>query len=193
MSLVELFEPIDWTDIPKQKNHLNDIAIIGASVKLPMADNLNQFWDILINRVNTVRSLPLERKKDCLCRDALLRKKSEAVFYEGSFLSDVDKFDADFFGCMPREADYMSITQRLLLTGAVYAVEDANYTLQELRSSNTGVFVGYIGDSDGAQYMNAMKELLPSTHKSIAVPGNLASAIAGRIAHFGFTWSRLCN
>lgn len=184
MSLIELFEPIDGTDVPKQKNHINDIAIIGASVKLPMADNLNQFWEILINRVNTVRSLPLERKKDCLRRDALLRKKDEAVFYEGSFLSEVDKFDADFFGCMPREADYMSITQRLLLTGAVYAIEDANYTLQELRSSNTGVFVGYIGDSDGTQYMNAMKALLQSSRKSMAVPGNLASAMAGRIAHF---------
>lgn len=43
----------------------NDIAIIGISIDLPMADNIEKYWDILCNKVSCIRELPERRKRDC--------------------------------------------------------------------------------------------------------------------------------
>lgn len=36
----------------------NDIAIIGISVKLPLADNLDEFRDVLKYKIDCIRELP---------------------------------------------------------------------------------------------------------------------------------------
>lgn len=186
ISLDRFFAKNDWVD--NENSHslsLKDIAIIGVSLKLPYANTLGELWDVLINGIETKRELPESRKNDCIyCAELLDKSKDDCHFYEGSFLSDVDKFDAGFFGNSPREADYMSIIQRMLLQGAISSIYDAGYPLSQLRSSATGVYVGYIGDGDGGQYMNMMKEILPSNRKAMAVTGNLSSVIAGRISYF---------
>ena len=148
-----------------------DIAIIGISLRLPFADNPDRFWELLSNSIDTVRLPEENRRRDCIYRNKLLQNENEPQFCEGSFLSEVDKFDAAYFGCTPREADYMSLIQRMLLTGSAEAIENAGYRISEVKSGRTGVFVGYIGDGDGGQYMEAMKQLLPSDRKAMAVTG----------------------
>ncbi|SDC79555.1 polyketide synthase [Actinokineospora iranica] len=63
------------------------------------------------------------------------------VLAHGAFLSDVDVFDAAYFGISDAEALHMDPQQRLLLEVAVAAVADANLTLAELRRATVGVFV----------------------------------------------------
>ncbi|MCG8334129.1 MAG: hypothetical protein MJE63_06405, partial [Proteobacteria bacterium] len=41
-----------------------DIAIIGMAINLPLAEDLNQFWQITEKGVDCCREIPLERKKD---------------------------------------------------------------------------------------------------------------------------------
>lgn len=38
-----------------------DIAIVGASGRFPGADNLNEFWRVLLNGENHVTEIPRER------------------------------------------------------------------------------------------------------------------------------------
>ena len=60
----------------------------------------------------------------------------------GSFLSDIDAFDAEFFEISPREAAKMDPQQRLLLEVAHEALEHAGIPAHSLRHTQTGVFAG---------------------------------------------------
>ncbi|WP_370331363.1 acyltransferase domain-containing protein [Mycolicibacterium hippocampi] len=60
----------------------------------------------------------------------------------GSFLSDIDQFDAEFFDISPNEADKMDPQQRLLLEVAHEAIEHAGIRPDSLRHTQTGVFTG---------------------------------------------------
>ena len=60
----------------------------------------------------------------------------------GSFLSDIDAFDAEFFEITPGEAAKMDPQQRLLLEVAHEALDHAGIPTDSLRHTQTGVFVG---------------------------------------------------
>ena len=60
----------------------------------------------------------------------------------GSFLSEIDAFDAEFFEISPREAAKMDPQQRLLLEVAHEALEHAGIPADSLRHTQTGVFAG---------------------------------------------------
>ena len=68
----------------------------------------------------------------------------------GGFLDEIDRFDPQFFGMSPREAQYVDPQQRLLLEVAFEALEHAAIPVDQLDGSLTGVFVG-ITSMDYAQ------------------------------------------
>ncbi|PRC61498.1 hypothetical protein C6A85_08475, partial [Mycobacterium sp. ITM-2017-0098] len=60
----------------------------------------------------------------------------------GSYLTDIDEFDAEFFEISPSEADKMDPQQRLLLEVTHEALEHAGIRPDTLRHTQTGVFAG---------------------------------------------------
>ncbi|MFC7764257.1 type I polyketide synthase [Catellatospora bangladeshensis] len=62
----------------------------------------------------------------------------------GSFLSDVETFDADFFGISPLEAGEIDPQQRLLLETAWAAMEDSGRPREKWSGSRTGVYAGIL-------------------------------------------------
>ena len=58
-------------------------------------------------------------------------------------LKEIDKFDASFFGIIPKVADEVDPQGRILLETTWEAIVDAGINPQTLRGSNTGVYVGY--------------------------------------------------
>ena len=110
-----------------------DIAIIGMDCRFPGANNPTEFWQLLSNG-----------------KDAISQSDRWAGSNWGGFIDDVDKFDPQFFGITPREAQSIDPQQRLLLEVSWSALENAAIADRHLAGSNTGVFVG-ISSSDYSQ------------------------------------------
>ncbi|NDV85374.1 SDR family NAD(P)-dependent oxidoreductase [Aurantimonas aggregata] len=128
------------------------IAIIGMSGTYPDAPDLGVFWDNLVAGHDAVRELPPERWSldDVFEPDpdeAVAQGKSYSKW--GAFLDGFADFDPLFFKLSPREAAAMDPQERLFMTCAWQACEDAGYTPARLKSvcgdgtrADVGVFVG---------------------------------------------------
>jgi len=157
-----------------------DIAIIGIAVKLPMADNINEFWNNIRSGRDCIRGISKERQEDCDRYLYFLNKSLMDIQYEdGASIDDVDKFDYEFFHISPKEASLMDPNQRLFLETTWSALEDSGYIGQKVKESRTGVFLGFASDPEYKNMIgNTNPELL-----STALPGNISSIIASRISY----------
>ena len=157
---------------------IREIAVIGIAVKMPMAEDIREFWNNIKNGADCIRQLPQGRKADA---DAFLRfmNYESEDYAEIAYLEEIDKFDCNFFGISPKEASLMDPNQKLFLETAWKAIEDAGYGGGRLIGSRTGVYVGYGGTS---QYKSIVDRLEPS-YSAMAAPGNEAPIIASRIAY----------
>lgn len=157
-----------------------DIAIVGVSINLPGASDIKKFWDNMRNAVDCVTQFPQCRKQDV---DRYMAYKKigikEYKCREGAYLGEIDKFDHKFFNLSPREASLMDPNQRLFLQTAWEAIEDSGYGSRGVKGTETGVYVGYVS---GLEYKQFISEVEPSAAVA-AVPGNIASVIAGRISY----------
>ncbi|MCY8823357.1 condensation domain-containing protein [Bacillus atrophaeus] len=168
-------------DISNDHDGDQDIAVIGMSVKLPMADGLSQFWDICAEGIDCIKEFPSARKKDI---DDYLEYINSPLkdYLKGAFLEEIDSFDYPFFNMSPKEASLMNPSQRLFLEKIWEAIENAGYDPRQLSGSKTGVFAGYIGDVEGYKYKQMVHDL-EGGFNPIGVPGNLSSIIPSRISY----------
>lgn len=97
----------------------------------------------------------------------------------GSFLSDIDVFDAEFFEISLREAAKMDPQQRLLLEVAWEALEHAGIGPSSLRRSQTGVFAGACYIDYGYLASRDLTSVDAWTN-----PGGALSIIANRLSYF---------
>lgn len=121
-----------------EQESTQDIAIIGISGVYPQANNLNEFWQILIQKKDCITEIPDNR-----WQHSQSPFKLRSIW--GGFINDVDKFDPLFFNISPREADLMDPQQRIFLETCWKAIEDAGYSLRlflEKTNEKVGVFVG---------------------------------------------------
>ncbi len=154
----------------------NDIAIIGMSVKVAQAENLDEFWELLKEGRETISSFPQERRKDvCILENNNLK------FEVGSYLEDIASFDPYYFNITPREAELMSPIQRITLEKCLEAIDDAGISKRKLNNSKTGVYIGHIGDLEGYKYKNWVNKFY--NNDPMAIPGNLNSIIPSRISY----------
>lgn len=167
--------PVELEEISKK-----DIAIIGAAIKLPMANTLEEYWNNLRNGIDCVRSIPDSRKRDA---DDILSQMdidvSTVKYAEAAYLDEIDRFDYSFFKLAPKEACLMDPNQRLFLETAWNAVEDSGYGGTKLVGSRTGVYVGYGSDPD---YKRLISSAEPEA-ASFALTGNVRPIIASRLSY----------
>ncbi len=110
--------------------------------RFPGANNPTEFWKLLQDGVDAITDVPADRFKIDEYYDPELGRPGKMNSRWGGFISDVDRFDADFFGITPREAESMDPQQRILLEIAYEALEDGGIPLERIAGSNTGVFIG---------------------------------------------------
>ncbi len=119
---------------------LESIAIVGMAGRFPGANNIQEFWDNLCDGVESITEFSEEELKSKGVSDSLLHHPN--FVRTGALLDDIDRFDANFFGYSPREAELMDPQHRLFMECAWEALEHSGYDPKR--------FDGWIGVYGGA-------------------------------------------
>lgn len=157
------------------------IAVIGMSCRVPGGvSDLDGFWQLLCEGRDTVAEVPAERWNIDEVYDEDADRDGKMLTRNGSFLENIDQFDADFFGIAPREAVRLDPQQRLLLETSWEALEHASVNPHSLDGSATGVFVGMCWND----YQKILASRPLEEMDTYVMLGTARSGAAGRISHF---------
>lgn len=120
------------------------IAIIGISGRFPQADNIDEFWDKLIQGESCIGEMSEPRWdwRSVTGNGVAKMQKRQVLPQWGAFMTDIMRFDAAFFDITPKEAMDMDPRQRIFLQEAWRTFEDAGYMGQRIRGMSCGVYVG---------------------------------------------------
>ncbi|BBY29239.1 SDR family NAD(P)-dependent oxidoreductase [Mycolicibacterium sediminis] len=156
------------------------IAVIGLGCRFPAGiDGPEGLWRFLDDGGSAITEVPADRWTPFDDGSAEVAALLKDTTKWGSFLDDVDAFDAEFFDIMPREAAKMDPQQRLLLEVAWEALEHAGTAPNTLRHSQTGVFIG----ACVSEYGYLASADLPTVDAWNNTGGAL-SIIANRLSYF---------
>lgn len=116
-----------------------DIAIVGMSGRFPGANNIEEFWQNIQNKVESISFFSNDDLAD-LNLDAEVLNDPNYV-KAAPILPDIEHFDARFFGYSPKEAELIDPQHRLFIECAWEALENAGYD-PETYNGLIGVYGG---------------------------------------------------
>jgi acyl carrier protein len=189
--------------------HNRPIAIVGMSALFPDAPNLHQYWDNIINKIDSIIEVPKSRWNIEDYYDIDAEAPDKTYCKRGGFIPDID-FNPMEFGIPPNILEVTDVTQLLGLLVAKSAMKDAGYgeTSGEVLDS-TGVILGVtsgmkllgsltsrlqypiwekvlqrsgILESDTGKIIEKMKKAYVRWEEN-SFPGLLGNVISGRIAN----------
>lgn len=155
------------------------IAVIGMALRLPGdVHSPERFWQALAAGEDLVGTIPPERWQSDAYRGNGPDEPGTIYDTHGGFLSDIESFDAGFFGINAREAACMDPQHRILLELSWEALQRSRIDPHSLADSSTGVWLG-IANSDYARRLTS-DILRIDGYTGI---GAAASMAAGHIAY----------
>lgn len=162
----------------------DDIAIIGMAGRYPGAENIDEFWENLLEGKDCITEIPKERW-DWRKTENIKSPSGKSISRWGGFLENYDCFDPQFFRISPREAEIMDPQERLFLETCWEAIEDSGYTPKTLvkpkgqnHRMNVGVYAGVMHKD----YVSVGTDLI-SENNILPLPLNDAP-IANRVSYF---------
>jgi malonyl CoA-acyl carrier protein transacylase len=192
-----------WT---RQQNR-DDIAIIGMACLLPKADDVRQYWQNILRRVDAIREVTDDRWRSADFFDPKRGTPDKSYSKWGGFLDDV-QFDPTVFGIPPASLRSIEPMQLLALYVAKRALEDAGLDRRPFpRERTSAIFASggmndlgtiYIFRTLLAHYLPKVPGLPEATRKHImqtlyerelpkwtedSFPGFLGNVVAGRVAN----------
>uniref|UniRef100_A0ABD2WL10 Beta-ketoacyl synthase-like N-terminal domain-containing protein n=1 Tax=Trichogramma kaykai TaxID=54128 RepID=A0ABD2WL10_9HYME len=109
------------------------IVISGIAGRFPESDNVLELQRNINENINFITK-DERRWKDYY---------PDVPFGVGK-INNITKFDATFFGILPKQANSMDPKSRMMLEHTFEALMDAGINPSELKGTNTGVFMGSI-------------------------------------------------
>ncbi len=121
------------------------VAIIGISAIFPGAHNVNEYWENILKKIDSITDVPEDRWKIEDYYDPDPNAPDKVYSKRGGFIPDID-FDPLEFGLPPNILEVTDIAQLLALVAARDALADAGYGEGvEFDRDQTGVIVGVVG------------------------------------------------
>src|SRR5262249_33896271 len=136
--------------------------------------DVQTFWQHLLQQTDLISEIPKDHFDYMPWYDAAFQVEDKLYCKWGSFIDDVDKFDASFFNISPREAKLMDPQLRYLLQVLYQTAEDAGYG-GSIRGSHTGMYVGACFHDYAEEMMRQGKSI--QAHDGT---GNAATMLANR-------------
>ncbi|RYP51785.1 hypothetical protein DL768_002932 [Monosporascus sp. mg162] len=166
-----------------QRGGTGAIAIIGMAGRFPGSNDLDRFWDNLMEGKVFVEKIPPNRFDLHDFYDETGQTKNSIVTVDGCFIEDPGSFDPRLFNMSPREAMHMDPVHRLLLMVTMEALEKAGHNPENSPadiSKRTSVWFGQ--NADVWREINCQQGVDVFT-----APGLLRAFSPGRVNyHFGF-------
>ncbi|SPF68544.1 This enzymatic domain is part of bacterial polyketide synthases and catalyses the first step in the reductive modification of the beta-carbonyl centres in the growing polyketide chain. It uses NADPH to reduce the keto group to a hydroxy group [Propionibacterium ruminifibrarum] len=154
------------------------IAVIGMSGNFPGARTPEAFWELLSEGRSSVSEVPVDRwDAENLHRDDV-GDMAGCVSKWGGFIAGPDLMDPEFFHLTGYESKWLDPEQRIMLTQAWHALNDAGYAEHNPHAARTGVFVGCCPGDYQDLVLEAKVPLEPQVFW-----GTSPSVVAGRIAY----------
>ncbi|HBR0883715.1 TPA: amino acid adenylation domain-containing protein [Klebsiella pneumoniae] len=152
----------------------NELAVIGMAGRFPGAGDIDSYWKNLCQEIDSVT----------WHTDFTQQASTDGSWHvpAGYLLTDVDQFDAKFFGMSPKEAAITDPQQRLLLECAWEALENAGYAAT-CHQQNVGVYVSSGPSGYWLHNIANNKQLCAKTSKMQFLIGNDKDYAANRISY----------
>ncbi len=122
-----------------EEDGIEPIAIVGMSLRVPGAKQLETFWQNLRDGVESITFFDDETLLAAGVSAAELQDPNYVKAF--GWLEDIDKFDAEFFDLSAREAEILDPQHRLFLECAWEVLEHGGYD-PETYDGRIGVFTG---------------------------------------------------
>jgi len=166
-------------------NAISPIAIVGMAGRFPGANDVDAFWQNLVNGVESVNRFEVDELD--IAPDPSSAGATDTFVAAKGLIEDVDKFDARFFGYLPKEAAIMDPQHRVFLETCYQAMEHAGCDPYRY-AGNVGVYAGCYIDTYLLANLCSDVGFLQSLVKSIQVDtlqcelGNDKDYLATRVA-----------
>ncbi|MBB82906.1 MAG: polyketide synthase [Deltaproteobacteria bacterium] len=155
------------------------VAVIGMATRLPGAESVEAFWEMLAAGRSGVRDVD-DAELEAAGVDPQVAASADYVRAYASF-EDPASFDAGLFGYAPREATILDPQHRVFLECAWVALEDAG-----IDSTRSGARIGVYGGAALNSYLlalNADPAFRDPSNPVQAVVGNVMGLMPTRVAY----------
>ncbi|MEA3337592.1 MAG: SDR family NAD(P)-dependent oxidoreductase [Chloroflexota bacterium] len=176
------------------------IAIVGISTVLPGAENLQVYWENILDKVDAISEIPAERFDWKRYYDPDKSARDKIYSRWGGFIDDVPLNPLDY-GMPPNSIPSIEPMQLLMLEVVRGALEDAGYLDRPFSRERTSVVMavgGGLGDlgfnygvrsylphllsADSQEVIDRLDDILPEWTED-SFPGILLNVLAGRISN----------
>src|SRR5262245_33056396 len=118
------------------------LAIVGMGCRLPGADNLDQYWRLLIEGRHAIAELPPDRLDQRLYYDPTVGTRGKSYSKLGAILSN-RQYDRQNCPLPEKLAKSVDNAHLLMCDVAASALRHAGYDPFNLSLRNTGVYIGH--------------------------------------------------
>ena len=192
----EHFQHISKRTTTTMTNSREPIAVIGISCLFANGINSqDELWNVMQQSRDVGSEIPAERFNVDAYRT--LYHHQRELIHAGYFLEtkNLNEFDPSFFGLSDREALTMDPCHRLLMKKFVHLIEDANYSLEQIRGSRTSVYIGQFTTEHAINFFRSNVE----EHENFLAPNLSVYNASARLSyHFNlqgpnFTLDTACS